>query len=131
MAKTMMKLGAFTFSLDTAAYKQLQRTTAYKWAAQDRAGQSAALQFLGEGEDAITLTGSVYPHYKGGLRQVDSMRAEAAKGEPLILVDGMGWVLGKWVILTVSETKKVLFDDGAPRKIDFSLKLRKYSETVQ
>lgn len=130
MAKTMMKLGAFTFSLDTAAYQQLQRTTAYKWPAQDRAGQSAALQFMGEGEDSIGLMGVIYPHYKGGLRQVDAMRKEAAKGEPLILVDGMGWVLGKWVILSATETKKIFLEDGTPRKINFSLKLRKYSEAV-
>lgn len=130
MAKTMMKLGAFTFSLDTAAFQQLQRSTAYKWASQPRVGQPDALQFLGEGEDTITLSGVVYPHYWGGLRQVDDMRTQAGKGEPLILVEGTGAVLGKWVIMSVSETKKVFFSDGTPRKINFSMKIKKQSGAV-
>lgn len=124
----MMKLGRYAFSLNTAAYQELQRSGAYRWAAQERHGQHAALQYLGPGEDSLSLSGVIYPQFAGAVDQVEDMRAEAAQGEPLLLVDGLGRIHGKWAILMVTETQRVFFADGVPRKIEFSLKLRYFGE---
>lgn len=128
MAATMIKLGAYVFSLDTAAYQQLTRATAYRWQAVERFNQLAALQFTGPGEDSITLNGVILPVFKGGLGQLNAMREEAAKGEPMLMVDGRGYVHGRWVIMSVNETQKNFERNGAPLQIDFSLRLRKYDE---
>ena len=56
------------------------------------------------------------------------MRAEAGKGQPLMLVDGQGEVWQQWVITRVEETRRVFFADGTPRKIKFRLDLRRYGE---
>jgi hypothetical protein len=128
MAGTMIKLGSYVFSLDTAAYQQLARSTAYRWQALDRVNQHAALQYTGPGEDTITLNGVILPTFRGGLGQLDAMRAEAAKGEPLLMVDGQGYVHGRWVIQSINETQKTFERNGAPLQIDFSLRLRKYDE---
>ena len=124
----MMRLGSYAFSLDSAAYARLERSTAYRWAAQERHGREAALQFLGPGEDTLSLPGTVYPHFRGGLGQVDDMRALAALGEPQLLVDGLGHIHGRWVVQSVAETREVLFADGMPRRIEFTLGLRYYGE---
>ena len=49
----MAKLGEYMFSLETAAFQQLQRDTAYRWATLNRIGRAPARQFTGLGEDAI------------------------------------------------------------------------------
>ena len=125
---TMMALGGFRFGVNRASYQTLQRTAMYRWATLDRAGRDPAAQFLGPGVETITLNGTIYPHFKGGLRQVEAMRLVARLGEPMILVDGLGFVLQRWVILRISETKGTFLRDGAPRRINFSVDLQSYGE---
>ncbi|MQP64702.1 phage tail protein [Niveispirillum sp. SYP-B3756] len=124
----MMALGGFRFSLGTAAYQTLERSTEFRWAEQDRLGRGPAYQFVGLGADTITLAGVIYPHYRGGLGQVDAMRAEAAKGQPLDLVDGWGRVWGVWVIRSVRERDSNLMGNGAPLRIEFQVELAAYGE---
>lgn len=128
MANIMMKLGEYAFSLSTAAYQNLQRKTSFRWAAQDRHGQHAALQFLGPGEDTLSLSGEIYPHFRGGTTQVEQMRTQAVQGDPLLLVDGTGRIHGMWIIQDVSEKQPEFFSDGVPRKVEFSLNLRYFGE---
>ena len=124
----LIKLGAYTFSIDSAAYQTLSRTTEYRWRAQPRVGRLPAQQFIGPGEETLSLEGVIYPHFKGGLGQLDAMRAEAGKGEPLMLVDGTGRIWQQWVINQVEETHKILFEDGTPRQMEFRLQLSRYGE---
>jgi hypothetical protein len=128
MPDVMMGLGAFRFSLSTAAYQRLQRTDTYRWVFQDRFGRDAAAQFCGPGKRSITLEGTIYPRFRGGLEQIDAMRAEAAKGKALLLVDGLGHVWGKWVIEEVAETATRFFAKGVPLKQEFRLQLAFYGE---
>lgn len=122
----MMTLGSYRFSINTAAYQSKERTTTYRWGKQDRLDHDPVLQFVGPGDDTINLFGIIYPHYKGGLAQVATMRQEASKGEPLMLVQGNGTVLGHWVIASITETEDTFFKDGAPKKVEFSLQLRRF-----
>lgn len=129
MTKVMMMLGAYPFMLETAAYQQLKRISTYRWKQQDRIGRKPAQQFLGAGADRITLQGEILPHWKGGYDQLNLMRAQAARGEPLVLLEGYGgFVLGDWVILRIEETKGELMADGSPRVISFSMTLKEYGD---
>lgn len=130
MGRVMMQLGQYQFGIDTAAHQSLRRSAEYRWPRQERIGREPAAQFMGPGAQSIDIRGLIVPEFRGGLRQVDRMRAEADRGEPLILVDGLGNVLGKWVIESVSEEHSHLAADGHPRKIDFSLRLSKYGEDL-
>lgn len=128
MTNIMMRLGEFKFSINTAAYQTLTRNTLYRWQAQERFGQLPAQQFTGLGEDSITLNGDIYPHYKGGLHQVDEMRKQAGLGKPLSMMDGHGLPRGKWVILSIEETGTIFLGNGVPRKISFALKITQYGD---
>lgn len=128
MTMPMLQLGEFQFSVSTAAYQTLSRSTEYKWKAQERVGAADALQYLGEGLDTITLDGVIYPGYRGGAGQISEMRRFAAAGVPLLLVSGTGQVMGQWVIERVDETQSVFVPGGAPRKQQFTLALRKYGD---
>lgn len=124
----MMALGAFRFGVNSASYQSFSRSAAWRWEKIDRAGRAPALQYLGPDADEITLEGVIYPHFKGGLRQVELMRLAASAGQPMILVDGLGWVWERWVIVGVEEKKGVFMPDGAPRRIEFSVRLRAYGQ---
>ncbi|WP_353621763.1 phage tail protein [Grimontia kaedaensis] len=121
----MMMLGRYRFSVDTAAYEMASRDTGYRWKKHERLGVLPSLQFVGPGDDTLTLEGVLYPHYRGGLGQLTAMRREADKGEPLMLVEGSGYVLGRWVIERISETQRTFARDGTASKIRFVLSLRK------
>lgn len=126
LSLVMMALGAFRFGVNRANYQHFTRSASWRWEAQARVGRRPALQFLGPGTDEITLEGVIYPHFKGGLRQVEMMRLVADQGQPLILVDGLGWVWERWVIVSIEERKSLFMSDGAPRKIEFTMSLSAY-----
>ncbi|MBF9235597.1 phage tail protein [Microvirga sp. BT350] len=124
-----MQLGAFQFGINTAAYQTLQRSSEWRWPSQDRFGKPPVLQHVGQGSETITLPGVIYPEWRGGFGQVEQMRALAGQATPLQLIDGSGATFGKWVIEGVEEKQSVFADAGAPRKQEFTLKLRRFFET--
>jgi phage protein U len=56
------------------------------------------------------------------------MKDSADRGEPLLLVDGLGQIWGRWVILQIEETREVFLKNGVPRKISFRLSISRYGE---
>ncbi|RKR02581.1 hypothetical protein C7446_2299 [Kushneria sinocarnis] len=128
MADVMLKLGRYAFSIETAAYQQLSRKTQWTWASQSRVGAREALQFTGKGADTITLDGVIFPEWKGGTSQLDNMRSEADRTLPLLLVDGNGYVHGRWVIESVEELGDTHARAGTPRRQRFTLQIRHYDD---
>ena len=122
----MMRLGSFSFGINTAAYDSLSRSAEYKWPAQERFSQHDALQYTGPGTETISLSGVILTAYRGGTGQLDILRRLASQGRPQLLVSGLGDVLGRWVIERVEETQTTFAAAGIPRRQDFTLQLRKY-----
>lgn len=126
--RVMMALGPFRFEVGQATYQSLAMRQSWRWPEQARIGREPALQYTGREPIEVTLSGTLYPSFDGGLAQVEQMRELADKGEPLQLVDGLGRVWGAWAIVEVGDTRSVLMDDGQPRRIAFELKLKSYGE---
>ncbi len=126
----MMQLGTFQFGINTAAYQGLSRSDEWRWPDQERFGQAPALQYTGPGATTITLDGILYPEWRGGLGQLDAMRAEAGRGKPLVLVDGRGQALGMWVIERVDESQSIFAAGGVARRVEFTLQLKRFSARV-
>ncbi len=122
----LMSLGLFTFSLQTAPFETLKRSTAQRWEGKNRVGRPPAYQWSGQGEDTITVDGTLAPGLTGGPANLDKLREMAASGKVWILTAGTGEVLDKWFITNVEETRTRMLADGAPRKVAFSLTLRRY-----
>jgi phage protein U len=68
------------------------------------------------------------PHYRGGLGQLNNLRQQAGSGEPLLLVDGLGFVWGQWVIVNIDETQSYLQSNGQALKQTFQLQLKYYGD---
>lgn len=124
----MLALGPYRFSLNTSAYQSLKRSSEYRWPSTPRIGKEPLLQAIGPGCDRIDLDGVIYPHFRGGLGQINAMRDSAQKQEPLMLINGQGNVLGRFVITQIEESQNTFLADGAPRKIEFRLSLERYGE---
>ena len=125
----MAALGMFVFKLDTVPFQKLQRTTNWRWVTNSRIGKRPSYQNLGPGEDAINLSGVLLPEITGGRTSLDALRAMADSGMAWTLIDGEGYIYGLWVIESVTEDKSEFFKDGAARKIDFSLALKRADDS--
>ena len=124
----MMALGMFVFSLPTLAYQELQRQTDWRHPTTSRVGTNPARQFIGRGEDAITLPGVLLPELAGSPLSLDSLRLMADTGKAWPLVEGTGRILGLWVIESLSVTQTVFFQDGTPRRYEFTLSLKRVDD---
>jgi phage protein U len=126
MAQPMMQLGPYQFGLDTAAYQELNRSTEWTWPAQDIFGSEQVLQFVGYGQDSISLPGIVFPEFWGGTSQLDQLRSLGDKGQPQKLVDGRGNILGDYVITGVQEGQTMFAQQGVSRRQSFTVNLVRY-----
>lgn len=124
----MMALGMFVFSLNTLAYQELQRQTDWRHPTTSRIGAQPARQYLGRGEDQLTLQGLLLPELAGTPLSLDALREMADTGAAWPLVEGTGRILGLWVIDSISDTRTLFFPDGAARRIEFNLTLKRIDD---
>lgn len=118
----MMILGMFPFSIPTAVYQQLQRSTNWRHPSNSRVGDMPAYQFTGRGEDTISLEGSIVPEF-GSQMSITALRVMGDTGKAWPLISGTGKVFGLYHIDDLQETQAIFFPDGTPKKIEFSLKM--------
>ncbi len=125
------KLQPYYFNLDTAAFDELTRKTAFRWAGQERLTRSIAQQAVGQGEDKLTIKGAIFPLHKGGIGQLGELRSIGRRLQPLTLTTGYGEVLGTWCLLSVDEEQGALLAGGIPRKQGFNLEFVSYGNDLQ
>ena len=121
----------FYFNLDTAAFNELRRQTEFRWASQERLSRRPAQQAVGVGEDKLSLKGVIFPAFKGGLKQLDTLRSIGGQLLPLNLTTGYGVVLGTWCLRSMDEEQGALLAGGIPRKQTFSLEFSRYGDDMQ
>ena len=124
----MMALGLYVFGIYTIPYQQLQRQMSWRHPSVSRVGMRPARQFIGPGDDTITLSGVLYPELTGGKISLAALKAMADEGMAWPLIEGTGIFYGLFVIEELSQTDSTFFPDGAPRKIEFSLKLTRVDD---
>lgn len=124
----MMTFGMFVFGLDTAAYQELQRQTAWRHASQSRVGARPVRQFVGPGDDTITISGTLLPQFTGGQQHLDELRDMANEGAAWPLIEGSGYYYGLFVIESLGERKSHQMRDGTAQRIQFDLSLAAVDE---
>ena len=126
----MMSLDQFVFSLKTAPFRELQRQRNWKHRTSSRVGSRDASQFTGAGEDTITLNGLVAPETIGSIGSLDELATMADAGDAYVLVDGIGNVYGALIIDGLNETQTFHTVEGIPRRIEFSLTLKRVDDDM-
>jgi hypothetical protein len=130
MQYQMMAFGQFAFGMGTLAYQQLQRQTDWRHAENSRVGARPAGQYVGPGQDRISLSGLLVPEFAGNRLALDQLRTMGDAGSAWPLVSGDGTVLGQYVLMSVHETQAVHMQDGTPRRIEFQLELRRVDDRM-
>lgn len=121
----------YYFNLDTAAFDELSRSNAYRWASQERLTRRSAQQAVGIGEEKITIKGAIFPGFRGGLKQLNTLRSIGQQLKPVLLTTGYGEVLGNWCLVNLNEEQGALLQGGIPRKQAFTLEFVRYGDDMQ
>lgn len=116
----MLSLGPYKFSPTSLRYYKEQR-----WYAAECIGQ-ISLQNIGSGIEQIDLECIIYPQLH--FYDLVDMRESKVKQIPHILVQASGLILGHFVIAHIEEKQRFFLPSGVPRKIEFSLSLKRYSK---
>lgn len=125
----MMALGFFVFSLHTAAYQEMQRQLAWRHASVPRMGDRPASQFIGPDDETITLNGVLLPELAGERLSLDVLQVMADTGDAWPLIEGTGRIYGLYVIESLQTTRTLFFQDGAARRIDFAISIKRVADT--
>ena len=127
----LMSLGMFIFSLPTLSFQELQRRTDWRHARNERVGARAAVQFVGPGEETISLNGAAVAELQDGRASLDKLREMADQGDAWSLVDGAGHIYGNFVITAIDKRTHRFAPDGTPLKIDFGIDLLRVDGTAK
>ncbi|RWA49240.1 oxidoreductase [Cupriavidus sp. UYMSc13B] len=121
----MMALGLFVFALETAPYQEFQQQIGWRHPANSRVSLRPARQFLGPGDETVSLSGVLLPELSGGDNTIDLLRSMGDTGRPFVLIEGSGRYYGMFVIEGLTVTRTLFFPDGKARRLEFSLKLQR------
>ena len=121
----LLTLGMFVFGMDTMAYSDLQRRITWRHEQSERHLSRPASQFVGPGEDTITLAGHLVPEIAGSYSAIDRLIEMAGTGDHWDLLDGTGRVLGQFLIASLDQTHVAIMGGGLPRAVEFSIELQR------
>jgi|TARA_R110002033_G_scaffold166332_2_gene204973 phage protein U len=124
----MMTLGFFVFSRLTVPYQSSQHDMVWRHPTNSRIGARPSAQFLGVGDETLTLSGVLMPEITGGELSLEALRKMADTGKAYPLIEGRGTVTGFFVIEKISKGRSEFFSDGAARKIEFTIELKRVDE---
>jgi phage protein U len=119
----LFALGLFVFDSQTMLPDRIERDRAFRHARDDRFLAPASSQFVGVGDDKVTLTGTLVPELAGSASAIETLAEMASEGEAWPLMDGTGTILGTYTIDRVANGGSNLIDTGQARKIDFTIEL--------
>lgn len=114
----------------SAAAAELQYQRSWRHAANSRVNRRPSTQFLGPDNDMLTLSGVLMPEITGGRLSLLALEQMAEQGKAWPLIEGSGTIYGMYVIEGLNQTKTEFFRDGMPRRIEFTLSLKRVDESL-
>ncbi|EIX3565180.1 phage tail protein [Escherichia coli] len=127
----MMIYGMFVFQLSTLPHQQIQQSRNWRHVKNERINRSASWQYIGAGDDTITLSGVLYPEITGGEVSLTALTSQAYVGRPWPLIDGVGQIYGMYVITGLNTTRSELDRYGRARKIEFTVTFERVDEDLR
>lgn len=127
----MMIYGMFVFQLNTLPHQQIQQSRNWRHVKNERINRSASWQYIGAGDDTITLSGLLYPEITGGEVSLTALTTQAYAGRPWPLIDGVGQIYGMYVITALNTTRSELDRYGKARKIEFTVTFQRVNEDLR
>jgi hypothetical protein len=124
----ILALDQFVFGMENLPWQELQRQTQWKHRGNSRVGARDSRQYLGPGDDMLTITGVLVPEITGNASSLEDLRTMADSGGAYALVDANGLVYGAFIIEAVSEGQ-TSHNRTSARRIDFTVGLTRVDES--
>ncbi len=126
----MMIFGLFVFTQQTIPYQELQRQLNWRHPTNSVIGRLPKTQFTGKESETITINGVLMPSLTGGRMSLGMLELMAEMGKSYPLIGGNFEFFGFFVIESFSENRTFLFADGAARRIEFSMTLKRTNDSM-
>jgi phage protein U len=128
----LFQWGTIQFEVFPLNVHQMDHATQSEWARKEIVGAATYREWVGEGDDEVTLRGKVFPHFmsaklrergqpnsSGGLGHLDVLDGMRRLGQAHLLIRGDGWKLGWYVIEKLARGHTMLGADGIGQQIEF------------
>ena len=125
MAQMIWGFSLFALNKNRINYSNLSSSKSYRHAFNERVGNRASQQYIGVGEETITLTGTLVPFVTGGRIALHQFQAQADSGLPYPLIESNGTVHGFYVITAISTDEHDHIADGRPKVIEYTITLQR------
>lgn len=119
----LYQLGSVQFELYPLNIEEVSQEAGADFAPKPILGRRPRLEFVGEAEETIRLSGKLFPQRFGG--SLDDLRAIRLSGQAVPLTRGDGAALGWFVIEKASATGRELSADGVGRVVEFDVQLKR------
>jgi uncharacterized protein len=121
----MMSIGLFIFSLPTVVYQDLSHKRDVRHAWNERVGAGDAVQFVGPGEEVISLKGVTAYGINHASASFAVLNKMMQTGKAFPLIDGLGNVFGLYVIESLDLSKTSFQKFGQARRTEWTMELRR------
>lgn len=121
-----MALGGFVFRALGFSFEGQGRGLETPWAEIEVAGRDDALQWTGPKGETFSIKGVIFDPEFGGQETLDGLRSAARAGQPLMLVTRAGRVMGRHVVISVSEDRSYIHASGQAGLNRYTIDLKRY-----
>jgi uncharacterized protein len=121
----MMSLGLFLFTLPTIVYQDLSHKIDVRFARGERIGAPDAFQFIGPGDETISLSGVTAHGINHPNASFALLRTLMREGKALPLIDGLGNMFGMYIIENIDRKKSNFRKFGQARTTDWAIDLQR------
>lgn len=115
----LYSFGTIQFEVSPLNIHELDHVTETDWARKEIAGAGVYREWVGEGDEVVTLRGRIFPHRLGGLTELEVIDSFRRAGQAELLQRGDGKNLGWYVIERFACTHRFLGADGVGQQIQF------------
>lgn len=124
----IMILGYFPFLSKTLPIDNIGHEQTWEHAANRRVGAPPSYQFLGKGEETLTIQGLAASELVKGMVSLAVLEKMADTGGAYPLMDSIGTLYGLFVIQGITRRQTEFMSFGIPKKIEFDIKLLRTDE---
>ncbi|MBY6242220.1 phage tail protein [Methylosinus sp. Sm6] len=123
MAAVLMGWGPHRFEVGRAAFEELRRRVHARWEKHAIIGRRPAGQYLGPGEEIVSLRGTIYPVDQGGGVEllIAALLADCRAGATHILLSESGDIAGPHRLEAAQTVESFHLPDGTPQKLVYDL----------
>jgi uncharacterized protein len=116
--------GDYAFEVGATSFEEMAHRFGGRWGKQPVFGRRPTGQYLGPGEEEITLRGTIYPVDMGlsTFSQIQAMQKDAGNGVVDMIFSGAGDAMGLFRLEEVTYTSTNQLSEGTPQKVTYTLR---------